>query len=76
MSGWISPRLGIRFELAEDLTIYRPDGRPFETYLEIAQQRHRSDQIAEIERQRAEIERQRADRLAAKLRELGLNPDE
>ena len=28
------------------------------------------------ERQRAEAERQRADRLAAKLRELGINPDE
>jgi Uma2 family endonuclease len=35
ISGWVSPRLGIRFELADDLTIYRPDGRPFETYREI-----------------------------------------
>ncbi|MEL6249351.1 MAG: Uma2 family endonuclease [Cyanobacteria bacterium J06648_16] len=31
---------------------------------------------AEVEMQRAELERQRADRLAAKLRELGIDPDE
>ncbi|UBF27187.1 Uma2 family endonuclease [Kovacikia minuta CCNUW1] len=33
-------------------------------------------QRAEVERQRAEVERQRADRLAEKLRELGINPDQ
>ncbi|MEA5522764.1 Uma2 family endonuclease [Limnoraphis robusta] len=33
-------------------------------------------QRAETERQRAENERQRADRLAEKLREMGINPDE
>lgn len=31
---------------------------------------------AEEERLRAEEEKQRADRLAAKLREMGINPDE
>jgi Uma2 family endonuclease len=76
MSGHVSPNLGIRFELLDDLTISGPDGRPFETYLEIARQRDRSDQIAERERERAEGERERADRLAARLRELGLDPDE
>ena len=30
---------------------------------------------AEVESQRAELESQRADRLAAKLRELGVDPD-
>lgn len=33
-------------------------------------------QKAEVERQKAEAERQKADRLAARLRELGINPDE
>ncbi|MFM2379488.1 MAG: hypothetical protein RLZZ143_2067, partial [Cyanobacteriota bacterium] len=33
-------------------------------------------QRAETERQRAETERQRAERLAAKLRELNINPEE
>jgi Uma2 family endonuclease len=43
------------------------------------QERQRAEQerqLAEQERQRAEQERQRAERLAAKLRELGVNPDE
>jgi Uma2 family endonuclease len=29
MAGWLSPRLGIRFELDEELQLYRPDGVPF-----------------------------------------------
>ncbi|PSF39380.1 hypothetical protein C7H19_00920 [Aphanothece hegewaldii CCALA 016] len=34
------------------------------------------DERAELEHQRAELERQRADRLAAKLREMGINPED
>jgi Uma2 family endonuclease len=68
MAGWVSPRLGIRFELGEELELYRPDGEPFVSFAEINQ---RLDQ----ERQRAEQERQRADRLAEKLRELGIDPN-
>ena len=82
-SGWISPRLGIRFELADDLTIFGPDGRPFLGHVEIARERDESERRAdESERRadeserRAEEERLRADRLAAKLRALGLDPDE
>jgi Uma2 family endonuclease len=83
MNGWTSPRLGIRFELADDLTIHGPDGRPFETYVEIARQReeaqHQRDEIQrqrdDVQQQRDEIQ-QRADRMAARLRELGLDPDE
>ena len=96
-NGWVSPRLGIRFELGEDLTIHAPDGRPFLDYAEVAQQRDESDRRtqdaerragqserrtrkaerrAEAEAQRAEVERQRAERLAAKLRELGIEPEE
>ena len=33
-------------------------------------------ELAEIERQNAESEHQRAERLAAQLRQLGINPDE
>ncbi len=69
MEGWVSPRLGIRFSLdGMDLVLYRPDGRRFETFLEL-------EQRAEAERQRAEAERQRAERLAARLRALGVDPD-
>lgn len=49
---------------------YDETGNWISTQLE--QERRRAEQ----ERQRAEQERQRADKLAAKLRELGINPDE
>ncbi len=66
---WISPRLGIRFDLTQaDLTIYRPNGQRFLSFVEL-------EQRAEQESQRAEQESQRAERLAARLRELGENPD-
>ncbi|MFL5245152.1 MAG: Uma2 family endonuclease [Gemmataceae bacterium] len=59
---WISPRLQVRFELAEEaLRIYGPDGKPFSTYVELVDQR--------------EKERLRAERLAAQLRALGLEPE-
>jgi Uma2 family endonuclease len=90
MRGWVSPRLGVRFDLAEgELLLYRPDGRPFESYVELeralnkaeqtaAQERQRAEQEhqrAEQERQRAEQERQRAERLEAQLRALGIAPE-
>ena len=111
MQGWVSPRTGVRFELDEDgeLILYRPDGRRFETYLELLEraeaERLRAEQEAaraEAEHLRAEQEtaraeqeaaraeqehlraeeaqrlaeheRTRADRLAARLRELGIDP--
>ncbi len=61
MDGYISPRLGIRFDLSgDDLQIIRPDGRAFVPYTVLDKQ--------------FEQERQRADRLAMKLRELGVDP--
>ncbi len=76
MSGWTSPRLGVHFELTEEgLELYRPDGQRFLSYLELEQQRELAVQRAEQEAQRAEQEAQRAERLAAKLRELNIDPD-
>jgi Uma2 family endonuclease len=70
IDNWISPRLGIRFDLSgEDLQIFRPDGERFATYVEIAQR-------AEQERQRAEQAEQRAARLAERLRAAGIDPEE
>ena len=63
MNGWVSPRLGIRFEIADpELKLYYPDGDNFTTYTE--------------EKEKVQQEKQRADKLAAKLKELGINPDE
>ena len=73
--GWTSPRLGVRFESeAGELRIYGPDGRPFVPYVELVEQNTELEQQnAELAQQR-EAERQRAERLAAKLRELGVDP--
>ncbi|MCG9885123.1 MAG: Uma2 family endonuclease [Cyanobacteria bacterium] len=73
---WVSPRLGIRFHVDEEtLTLFGPDGRPFSTLTEERQRADQEQQRAEQERQRAEQERDRADRLAARLREMGIDPD-
>lgn len=62
MEGWISPHLGIRFSLeGTRLVLCRPDGRRFETFLEL--------------NDRAEAEYQRAERLANQLRGLGMEPN-
>ncbi|MCS6865086.1 MAG: Uma2 family endonuclease [Gemmataceae bacterium] len=108
IDGYISPRLGIRFEESGgELKLYTPEGREFvtrekrveeiqeelrKTQLAFEEERQRAlhamqqieaeRQRAEAEHQRAEAERQRAEAeraakeaLAAKLRELGLDPD-
>lgn len=68
---WISPRLGIRFELQSDqFTIYRPDGQRFLTPTELAKQAEQQRQEAEQQRQEAEQQRQRAESAEARLREL------
>lgn len=70
MNGWKSPRLGITFDMSSgELVLRKPDGEPFLGYNEL--------EIAlDKERQRANAQEQRANALAAKLRELGINPDE
>lgn len=82
MDGWRSPRLGIRFAVGTELAVFNPGGGPFLTFVEIGRLQREADrraeqqrQRAEREKQRAEQERQRADKLAAKLRELGVDPD-
>ncbi|MER3435389.1 MAG: hypothetical protein C4288_18785 [Leptolyngbya sp. ERB_1_1] len=65
MDGWISPRLGIRFNLAEELELYRPDGDRFFSFTEI-------NQLLLQERQRAEQERQRAEQAERQKEEMEL----
>jgi len=80
---WISPRLGIRFDMSgEELQIYRPDGQPFASYVEIAQRAEQAEQRAEQAEQRAEQaasqleqQRQRTEQLAEHLRAVGIDPD-
>ena len=77
---FVSPRLGIRFELVEmDLHIYGANGKRFRTFLEVDERAEQAD----LEAQRAEQADQRADELARRLNKLrarliaaGLDPDE
>lgn len=76
MEGWVSPRLGIRFSLeGTNLVLYRPDGRRFETFVELDQRAALERQRADIEHQRAQAEQRRAERLTERLRALGVDPD-
>jgi hypothetical protein len=69
MQGWVSPLLGVRFELeGGELVVVRPDGERFVGYEELAA-------ALEQERLLREQEQQRAERLAQKLRELGVEPE-
>jgi Uma2 family endonuclease len=52
IDGWISPLLKIRFELSPlGLRIYRPDGKPFRTYVEVERlledQERRADTLSQ-----------------------------
>ena len=77
MSGWVSPRLGIRFEISgTELELYRPDGERFATYVELAALREQERIAKEQAQLQLEQERLRSQQLANKLRELGINPDE
>jgi Uma2 family endonuclease len=76
VNGWVSPRLGVRFDMSgPELVIYGPDGRPLLTYVELAEERDAAERgRAEAERDR-DAERTRAERLAERLRELGVDPE-
>ncbi len=92
MVGWVSPLLGIRFELGYqgDPGVYDPEGNRFRPFTLVRRdlqdaiareeqarlQAQRARFEAEQARRRAEAERKRAKRLEEKLRELGINPDE
>jgi hypothetical protein len=94
MKGFISPRLGVRFDVNGEVRLFTPDGREFRTreerVEEILDELHKTAQAFEEERERAveaertareitkraEQERIAKEQLAAKLHELGVNPDD
>ena len=90
IAAWRSPRLGIRFEIRRGkLTVYHADGRRFLSHVELGEFAERETERADQEHERAEAEakraeqqqqqaareKARADKLAEKLRKLGLDPD-
>jgi Uma2 family endonuclease len=66
---WISPLLGIRFKLeTNELEIYRPDGQRFSSFIDLDLRRQAAEQ-------RADTAEKQSEKLAAKLRELGIDPE-
>jgi Uma2 family endonuclease len=62
--GHVSPRLGIRFQLTEpEMTVYRPDGRPFLSFEQLEAERVQAVERAEQAEKRAEQAEAEVERL-------------
>jgi Uma2 family endonuclease len=73
MANWVSPRLGIRFELtAETLRVSYPDGRRFLSTVELADQAEQEKLRAEQEKLRAEAAETENVRLKSLLAAAGI----
>ncbi len=81
---FVSPLLKIRFELQRfgTLTIYRPDGQSFMGFVDLDNLRlqaesraNRAESLVNEAENRASQAETQAQRLAAKLRELGIDPE-
>ena len=77
MNNFISPRLKFRFSLVDgDIKLYGHNNREFRTPLQMIAGSTADKQLAKDANQlRFDVESQRADRLADKLRELGVDPN-
>ncbi|MBD2481844.1 Uma2 family endonuclease [Planktothrix sp. FACHB-1365] len=69
IQGWVSPRLGVRFEMAEELQIFTPTGERFLTFVELGQK-------LQQEKQRAEQAEARLKELEERLKSLGVDPNQ
>lgn len=62
VEGYVSPRLGIRFEMTQpEMTVYHPSGERFQLYEEIVAARDAERQRAQVAEYRAEFAEQRAE---------------
>ena len=91
MDGWTSPLLGITFRVLDgDIQVLNPDGTPMRTFHEIcvaekaakaqADAARTQTEIAETQAEAAEEAKEKAESraaaLAARLAELGVDPDQ
>lgn len=81
LNGFVSPRLGIRFELLPDeVRLFTPSGREFQDRTErvrdIEEDLRRTNRAFEEERLRAIEADRRADSYREKLRQMGIDPDQ
>jgi Uma2 family endonuclease len=69
--GFVSPRLGIRFDLSGDeMAVYYPDGRRFLAFEELAAAHDSQSERADTAEQRADTAEQRADAAVLRARRL------
>ncbi|WP_026788443.1 Uma2 family endonuclease [Planktothrix rubescens] len=68
IQGWVSPRLGVRFEMAEELQIFTPTAERFLTFVELGQK-------LQQEKRRAEQAEARLKALEERLKSLGVDPN-
>ncbi|MEG4272094.1 MULTISPECIES: Uma2 family endonuclease [unclassified Microcoleus] len=84
IDGWVSPRLGVRFQLSETgLEMFGPSGEPFRSFVELDRLIQQAEARAEQEQIRAEQaemlleqERSRSQALEARLRGMGIDPNQ
>ena len=84
MDGWVSPRLGVRFQLFETgLEMFGPSGEPFVSFVELDRLRQQAEaraQQAEMLLEQSEMllerSRSRSQALESRLREMGIDPNE
>ena len=71
MRGWVSPRLGVRFDLdGVDLCLTGPDGRRFASYVEVSQRAEKAERLLESAEQQLEQEKQRVAAVESELARL------
>lgn len=76
LDGFVSPRLGIRFDLGGGkVRLFGPDGEVFRSFEDVAAERDAALRRAEDAQRQIEDAQQRANRLAEQLRSLGIDPD-
>ncbi len=77
MDGWISPRLGVRFQLSETgLEMFGPNQEPFVSFVELDRLRQQAEARAQQAEMLLEQERSRSQALESRLREMGIDPNQ
>jgi Uma2 family endonuclease len=72
INGFVSQRLGIRFDLSgPELAVFLPDGQPFRTFEQSAAARVLAEEEAKRSRQDADRSREEADRSRQQLERMG-----
>jgi len=77
MDDWVSPRLGVRFQLSETgLEMFGPNQEPFVSFVELDRLRQQAEARAEQAEMLLEQERSRSQALESRLREMGIDPNQ